>query len=284
LRYSFNYNFALAAVWLIAIVRKFSLMKQSNLFIGVPSPCSEDWEAMSPCDRGRHCAVCSKTVVDFTLMSDGQILDVFSKAGKEPPCGHFLETQLNRKLTDTRYRPSFMGIIAGRAAAALLFLQGLATGALAQQAGKHPPVTKQAAKHKPHAKDNTRRIKGKILDSESNMPVAGAVVQVQGTGMHTITDSAGAFTLIMPDSFSDTQVVIKATAPGSKGTPEDPYIKDMTVNSAAIATARSEIILYMYVPHTLPQHDVIIRDMREIRTLGGAPVSYQQDQPLRLTG
>ena len=36
----------------------------SNFFI--PEPCHENWNKMTPQEQGRHCAVCSKVVVDFT--------------------------------------------------------------------------------------------------------------------------------------------------------------------------------------------------------------------------
>lgn len=32
----------------------------------IPEPCHENWDAMSPTERGRHCAVCAKEVVDLT--------------------------------------------------------------------------------------------------------------------------------------------------------------------------------------------------------------------------
>jgi hypothetical protein len=37
--------------------------------VHIPKPCHEDWERMSPNQRGRHCAVCDKTVVDVTRMT-----------------------------------------------------------------------------------------------------------------------------------------------------------------------------------------------------------------------
>ncbi|MGG5616684.1 hypothetical protein ACPDHI_10415 [Myroides odoratimimus] len=37
--------------------------------IEIPEPCHEDWDKMAPQDKGRHCAVCDKVVVDFSKAS-----------------------------------------------------------------------------------------------------------------------------------------------------------------------------------------------------------------------
>ncbi|GAA5083016.1 hypothetical protein GCM10023210_01040 [Chryseobacterium ginsengisoli] len=63
----------------------------------IPKPCHENWEAMTPEEKGRFCSVCSKTVRDFTVASDEEILNVFS-TNSENICGKFNESQLNRDL------------------------------------------------------------------------------------------------------------------------------------------------------------------------------------------
>jgi len=63
----------------------------------IPTPCHENWEAMTPEEKGRFCSVCSKTVRDFTIASDDEIINVFSNATEEI-CGNFYESQLNRNL------------------------------------------------------------------------------------------------------------------------------------------------------------------------------------------
>lgn len=65
--------------------------------ITIPKPCHENWNAMSPDEKGRFCAVCSKTVRDFRKTSDDDIIDVFSKTSEEI-CGNFNPSQLNRDL------------------------------------------------------------------------------------------------------------------------------------------------------------------------------------------
>jgi len=65
--------------------------------ITISTPCHENWEAMTPKEKGRFCSVCSKTVRDFTAASDDEIIDVFSNP-TDNICGNFYESQLNRNL------------------------------------------------------------------------------------------------------------------------------------------------------------------------------------------
>ncbi|WP_426473696.1 hypothetical protein [Chryseobacterium balustinum] len=66
--------------------------------ITIPKPCHEKWESMTPQEKGRFCAVCSKTVRDFTNDSDDEILDYFSDSSSQNTCGNFYESQLNRNM------------------------------------------------------------------------------------------------------------------------------------------------------------------------------------------
>jgi len=63
----------------------------------IPTPCQENWANMQPADKGRHCAACQKTVVDFTAMSDTEIIRYMSKAGQHV-CGRLTPDQVNRPL------------------------------------------------------------------------------------------------------------------------------------------------------------------------------------------
>ena len=53
---------------------------------------------MSPVANGRHCAACQKTVVDFTLKTDAEILAHLAIAANGPICGRFAAGQLERPL------------------------------------------------------------------------------------------------------------------------------------------------------------------------------------------
>ena len=72
-------------------------MSKTHLNLSIPKPCHENWDTMLPNEKGRHCFSCQKTVVDFTKMTDTQIINFFQKY-KSSTCGRFLETQLNRPI------------------------------------------------------------------------------------------------------------------------------------------------------------------------------------------
>lgn len=62
--------------------------------IKIPNPCKANWDKMSPTINGRHCDDCNKTVVDFTKMTNDEIILYLSKPTSENTCGHFLKGQL----------------------------------------------------------------------------------------------------------------------------------------------------------------------------------------------
>ena len=65
----------------------------------IDQPCSESWDRMHPEAQGRFCASCKKTVVDFTTMSDQEVLHWFARQ-QGSVCGRFGQDQLRRPLVD----------------------------------------------------------------------------------------------------------------------------------------------------------------------------------------
>jgi hypothetical protein len=64
----------------------------------IPEPCHESWEKMSPVEQGRFCNSCQKAVVDFTGMSDTQLIDYFKRPSAGSVCGRFNDDQLERDI------------------------------------------------------------------------------------------------------------------------------------------------------------------------------------------
>ncbi|MFI5161399.1 MAG: hypothetical protein ACHQHN_08975 [Sphingobacteriales bacterium] len=60
--------------------------------ISIPQPCRQLWQQMTIEKEGRHCAGCSKTVLDFTRMSNEEIISYLST--KTNVCGRIEQYQL----------------------------------------------------------------------------------------------------------------------------------------------------------------------------------------------
>jgi hypothetical protein len=60
---------------------------------------------MTPENKGRFCASCAKSVVDFSLMTDNEVLAHLSK-NTGNLCGRFDAEQLQRPLVQTQLQPN----------------------------------------------------------------------------------------------------------------------------------------------------------------------------------
>ena len=74
-----------------------------NNRLKIETPCHEDWTKMSPNKDGRHCELCDKTVIDFTVMSQEEITNYLTHNSKAQICGRILvprkkETAIQIKL------------------------------------------------------------------------------------------------------------------------------------------------------------------------------------------
>lgn len=100
-----------------------------NFKIRIPEPCHEDWDAMTKNEQGKHCQVCSKTVVDFTNKSTEEIGAYLSENASAKLCGRFKTTQLEesyRFKVDISTIPANLGLLRSfRLAIVLVFLGSL---------------------------------------------------------------------------------------------------------------------------------------------------------------
>jgi hypothetical protein len=64
-----------------------------NPKIIIAKPCHENWNKMTAEEQGRHCAVCSKVVKDFTNMETKAIVDTLKNTNGEV-CGRIKVKEL----------------------------------------------------------------------------------------------------------------------------------------------------------------------------------------------
>lgn len=68
-----------------------------KIILQVKESCTADWGKMTAQEQGRFCGKCEKVVVDFSEMSDQEIIDQIKKSSRGL-CGRFYEDQLLREL------------------------------------------------------------------------------------------------------------------------------------------------------------------------------------------
>jgi hypothetical protein len=75
------------------------------LQIHLDKPCSENWDTMKPVEKGRFCAKCTKTVVDFTGMSKADMCIFLKKNQGKEICGRINPHQIKNPLPLPRPEP-----------------------------------------------------------------------------------------------------------------------------------------------------------------------------------
>ena len=93
--------------------------------ISIPKPCHENWQEMTPTEKGRFCASCQKKVYDFTKATD---IDIAAALKNDKNlCGRFNANQLERDLVVPKEKKSLW------IAASFTALLGLTTTAVSAQ-------------------------------------------------------------------------------------------------------------------------------------------------------
>ena len=176
----------------------------------IPKACQEDWHTMTVEQQGRYCMSCCKTVVDFTNMSDRDILHHIANAGGSRVCARLHPDQLHRSMTI--HRESRWPWLK------YFFQFTLPAFLISMKVGGQEPVRKSTDAvfitnkllESVHADSGKSAIKGRVLD-EWGEPVAGASVVIKGSNTGTSTDVEGYFSI---DRANDQEVVLWVSAVG----------------------------------------------------------------------
>jgi hypothetical protein len=114
--------------------------------ISIPEPCHQSWQQMTEVNNGRQCDHCCKTVVDFTLMSDAEIIRYFLQ--NRNVCGRIEQYQLAH-INNTLQAKKPAANSWWRRAVIILGLLGPISLKVSGQS-KQTIINTESAKHKPH--------------------------------------------------------------------------------------------------------------------------------------
>lgn len=184
--------------------------------LSIPTPCHENWQGMTPNEQGRFCSSCQKTVVDFTNMTDSQIITFF-KEPKASVCGRLHPDQMDRDIVQPAKRLPWIRHFFTMAIPA--FLWSLKSSGQTTRIGRVAPVASCAPAFKgdtiitPATKitdpgrslqgmagelmirtETISEITGQVIDTEGQ-PLPYASVQLKGEKRYVQADSTGKFFL-----------------------------------------------------------------------------------------
>ena len=177
----------------------------NSLQLTIPEPCHEKWNEMTPQQQGRFCGSCQKVVVDFTAMTDQQVLDHFSNY-QGNTCGRFTSSQLNRTIAEPTplHSPKWQRL-AWAAMVSSIMVSAKAQGLVVVK------DTAAIVKTPEKCNDDIRiggirttqpsilYIVSGVVTDENGQPLSGATVQVPNTRKGTLTKENGRYNLSIPD-------------------------------------------------------------------------------------
>ena len=177
--------------------------------IDIPKPCSEDWNQMTPLEKGRHCAVCEKTILDFSNYTKQELIRHIKQEGKI--CGRvptkYLDIELNESTVNR-------GIGLRGLVAATINLLVLTTATNAQAQVKNS--VEQSEQQKGNSSDNIevpvlptqplkRIVTGELIDEEG-LGLPGAIVMINGTDHGVVANFDGQFAIEIPEEIKDVKL------------------------------------------------------------------------------
>lgn len=163
-------------------------MPQHSTAVSIPTPCSESWAAMTPTSAGRHCAICRTEVVDFTKMSEAEVIAYLTAHSGQQLCGRLAAPAIVPRPVK-RVRGPLRWLLA------ITTLVGWQTTALGLPP-QVPPSGGSLFSTTPSQAAIT--IRGVVLDDAFNVPVEGAYIFIKGTKYGAVADAKGRFTLSLP--------------------------------------------------------------------------------------
>lgn len=165
-------------------------MMKKSITLSIPTPCHEQWNQMTPTEKGKFCAACSKEVIDFTQSSDEHLFK--SLQSKENLCGRFRPSQLNRKIHLDRKKGNSL---LPYAASLMLPLTVLSNTPSAEHPKTNDTFKTLGIGSRPlSAMKSLVTLQGRIIDSQERA-IPFAKVEVQETGYYVTANKDGLYTL-----------------------------------------------------------------------------------------
>ena len=174
--------------------------------IRIPEPCHEDWNQMTPTDKGKFCSVCTKEVFDFTQVTDEEL--VKRVHNNEKICGRFKSSQINREMKLERKSGFSLAPLAASFLLPFTLLASTKTNTNAKDSnlqGKSYSSLNISSLNRTDDEKMQITTQGKIVD-ENGKPLVNVKISVKGTNKKEISGLKGDYLI---RSVNDKILVIK---------------------------------------------------------------------------
>ncbi|WP_158561260.1 carboxypeptidase-like regulatory domain-containing protein [Emticicia sp. C21] len=184
-------------------------MKQS-FQLNIENPCHEQWESFTPTANGGFCALCQKNVIDFSEMSESQLVAFFRDRlnSSQNLCGRFRENQLKKNYKIEEWFPTWR-------------VQNnevqyeIPVATIAEKRHKQA-IRLPLIQHKKVVRNmaaailtllciveglgQNRIVSGQVVDAYAKEALPGATITIKGTKRGTVSDENGYYKIEVSDN------------------------------------------------------------------------------------
>ncbi|RYU97468.1 T9SS type A sorting domain-containing protein [Emticicia agri] len=182
-------------------------MKQS-FQLNTENPCQEQWESFKPTTTGGFCGSCQKNVIDFSKMSESQLVAFFKDRlnSAQNLCGRFREDQLRKNYVIEEWFPTWNiqnDQVQYEIPVAVITQQ---KQAISLPLIRHMKVVRNMAAavltllYIEEGIGQKRVLSGQVIDAEGKEALQGVSISVKGTKRGTVTDSIGNYRISVSDN------------------------------------------------------------------------------------
>lgn len=171
--------------------------------ISIPNPCHENWNEMLPEENGRFCLSCRKCVLDFTKMTDEEILKHSKQSGICVRINRYQVKQINSKSNLKSYLPKWFRY------SSFVMAFGLSSISFGQINHELKYTTTQIEELM--KKDTVITLRLQVVDDFDGDPISGAKVFLikKRKKYSTITDADGYFELEIPTKYLNDYLTVE---------------------------------------------------------------------------
>lgn len=243
--------------------------KSKTIEFQIPTPCHENPNQMTPNSLGRFCSKCEKSVINFTTMTDNEIIRYYQR-NQGNICGMFRPDQVNRPMPIPRKPSSWerwksiaavlTGLLASDSASA--FTSGFEGFPTEQNIHKNEKLS--------ISQNPKTKIKGIVTDSIGN-PLIGVTIIAGYSITGAVSDVNGNFEMTIPEDYLEIELSISYN-----GFDTEMIIVNKETYSTPLNITLKETVTplvgAMVVGYTVP--------IQTQTTVCGSPVSIDQDEQL----